>query len=300
MQKVSFYNQDSPQHQALVASSSNKLSSIHKNRLFPQGDTQISNVILSLSTICRFDAAANTVDYYSYIIDLFTFVRLDLEYYQASQADIVAAIQKEFPKLELDYDTAKATIKYCQLNINNPSFVILQEADYLSLFEEPSFVHAPNQEENGIHKNEEPELEYSQGSSKQPSPISDEEFLESFATDPMKAVAAVTSQIIEQNADLVDPWENDPEHGLVVNKPIYVKGIEGSKAYLASLRTILGEKLTWNRTGSFSIAGINGMIDLYESKTASGVAYKSVYLNMYATDNSTTPPKGFKYINKQS
>lgn len=86
---------------------------------------------------------------------------------------------------------------------------------------------------------------------------------------------------------------DDPEYGLVVSKPIYVKGINGSDMYLSKLKSSLGENLVWNRRGSTSAAGINGMIDIYDSTLPSGKAYKTIYINMYGSDNSTKIPKGF-------
>lgn len=43
-----------------------------------------------------------------------------------------------------------------------------------------------------------------------------------------------------------------------------------------------------------SVDGINGMIDIYEGYLPSGKRYKTLYVNMYGTANSTTAPKGFK------
>lgn len=101
----------------------------------------------------------------------------------------------------------------------------------------------------------------------------------------------------EQNAAKNDENETkdleDPEYGLVVNKPIYTQGVSGSKKYLESLKTASGEQLTWIRHGSTSVDNIHGMIDIYESFFLSGEPYKILYLNMYGTTNSTQIPVGF-------
>lgn len=91
---------------------------------------------------------------------------------------------------------------------------------------------------------------------------------------------------------------NDAEYGLVPEKPIYTNGISGSNAYLERLTTTFGEKLSCEKQGSMSIDGITGMIDIYECYLPSGKRYKTLYVNMYGTANSTTSPKGFKLIEK--
>ena len=80
---------------------------------------------------------------------------------------------------------------------------------------------------------------------------------------------------------------------MIPEKPVYVKGIEGSNQYLENLRTPLGETVTWERQGSLAVNGINGMVDIYEIILPSGKLYRTIYLNMYGTQNSTKLPKGF-------
>lgn len=87
---------------------------------------------------------------------------------------------------------------------------------------------------------------------------------------------------------------DDAEYGLVPEKPIYTNGVSGSNAYLERLTTTLGEKLSWERQGSMSVDGINGMIDIYDGYLPSGKRYKTLYVNMYGAANSATAPKGFK------
>ncbi len=84
----------------------------------------------------------------------------------------------------------------------------------------------------------------------------------------------------------------DPEYGLVENKPIYTRGVQGSRAYLEALKTSNGEPLKWDRLYSISVKGISGMIDVYESSLMSGEKYRILYVNMYGTSNSTIIPQG--------
>lgn len=96
-----------------------------------------------------------------------------------------------------------------------------------------------------------------------------------------------------QNIDAANDNLDDPEYGLVVTKPIYTNGVNGSYAYLDELKTTLGEKLTWDRIGSTSAEGVNGMVDIYKSSLPSGKPYKTLYVNMYGSTNSEKIPKGF-------
>lgn len=100
-------------------------------------------------------------------------------------------------------------------------------------------------------------------------------------------------QTAKENKDAEKENLNDPEYGLVKNKPIYTRGVEGSDRYLAELKTINGDALTWKRLGSMNVPGINGMVDVYESAVSSGKAYKTLYLNMYGSTNSEKVPQGF-------
>ena len=113
------------------------------------------------------------------------------------------------------------------------------------------------------------------------------------ALDFMTGMFSQMEQTASQNADAENDNLDDPEYGLVVNKPIYTKGVNGSNRYLEELKTSLGEKLTWRRLGSTSAEGINGMIDIYESTLPSGKPYKTLYVNMYGSTNSKKIPKGF-------
>ena len=106
-------------------------------------------------------------------------------------------------------------------------------------------------------------------------------------------ILSQNEQISKSNSEAQMENLDDPEYGFVPEKPIYVKGVEGSDKYLKSLRTVLGESIIWERHGSISVDGINGMIDIYDISLHSGKPYKTLYLNMYGTQDSTIAPKGF-------
>ena len=109
------------------------------------------------------------------------------------------------------------------------------------------------------------------------------------AKDPLKALmeehAKETIRVMEANRAMQPNNEDDPEFGLVPEKPIYTLAtdiVEGQRAYLSKLRTSNGEKITWKRLGSTSAEGIHGMIDIYETFLPSSQLYKTLYINMYA------------------
>ena len=120
------------------------------------------------------------------------------------------------------------------------------------------------------------------------------------AKDPVKALmeeqAKETIRIMEANRTAQPNNEEDPEFGLVPEKPIFTLAIdiaEGQKAYLGRLRTATGDKITWKRLGSTSAEGIHGMIDIYETFLPSGQPYKTLYINMYGARRSAAAPQGF-------
>lgn len=107
------------------------------------------------------------------------------------------------------------------------------------------------------------------------------------------SVLSNNEQTTARNRKAESEFLDDPEYGLVPNKPIYTNGARGSDRYLSQLKTILGEPLSWNRSGSMSVDGIEGMVDIYDSSLPSGRSYKTLYVNMYGSNNSTTIPRGF-------
>lgn len=96
------------------------------------------------------------------------------------------------------------------------------------------------------------------------------------------------------NLSVQDQYLNDPEYGLVKEKPVYTCGVRGSDQYLAGLLTADGQKLKWKRRGSVYVEELDDNIDIYDSWLLSGKPYKTVYIDMYGAKNSTKAPKGFK------
>ena len=101
------------------------------------------------------------------------------------------------------------------------------------------------------------------------------------------------NELAETNSKAQEENLDDPEYGLVPEKPIYAEGVEGSRKYLNSLKTLSGEKLSWERVGTTGAEGVNGIIDIYVGTLPSGEEYETLYVNMYGTKNSTVAPQGF-------
>lgn len=108
--------------------------------------------------------------------------------------------------------------------------------------------------------------------------------------------ASNTIEAMEANSKTQPDNEGDADFGLVPEKPIFtlaLKSVDGEKEYLEKLYTVNGEKIKYNRRGSTSVNGINGMIDIYETYLPSGQPYKTIYINMYGAKRSTKAPAGF-------
>ena len=112
----------------------------------------------------------------------------------------------------------------------------------------------------------------------------------------LKIQAKNTVEAMEANSKTQPDNEGDADFGLVPEKPIFtlaLMSVDGEKEYLNLLYTANGEKIKYNRLGSTSVDGINGMIDIYETFLPSGQPYKTIYINMYGAKKSTKAPVGF-------
>ena len=83
------------------------------------------------------------------------------------------------------------------------------------------------------------------------------------------------------------------EFGLSLSNPIPTKTILGSTSYLARLRTPDGEKVLYERIGSFSSEVSPNPIDGYAIKHPNGTDLGTLYLSPYQKRNSKKVPRGF-------
>lgn len=112
----------------------------------------------------------------------------------------------------------------------------------------------------------------------------------------LKIQAEETEKAWKENSKNQPDNEDDPDFGVVPEKPIYTlasKAVDGEKEYLGKLLTCDGEELSWVRRGSMSADGVNGMIDIYDGFLRSGGLYETVYINMYGAKVSSGVPRGF-------
>ena len=91
--------------------------------------------------------------------------------------------------------------------------------------------------------------------------------------------ASNTIEAMEANSKAQPDNEGDADFGLVPEKPIFtlaLKSVDGEKEYLDELYTVNGEKIKYNRRGSTSVNGINGMIDIYETYLCYDAFYRNI------------------------
>ena len=125
--------------------------------------------------------------------------------------------------------------------------------------------------------------------------------------DPIKTIMAMQAQAtisaFEANKNNQPNFENDEDFGLVPEKPIYTLAtdvVEGERAYLDQLRTADGQKIKYERRGSLSVEGINGIIDGYDIFSLSGERLATIFINMYGAKKSRKAPKGFVFSTASS
>ena len=100
----------------------------------------------------------------------------------------------------------------------------------------------------------------------------------------------------QKNKAIENLYINDPEYGLVPEKPIYVNGFGSDKQYLSHLHTDEGVQLSFKRVASSEVSGIAGPVDLYQLLLPDGTDYLRVFVCNYGSDVKTIAPRGTKYI----
>lgn len=82
------------------------------------------------------------------------------------------------------------------------------------------------------------------------------------------------------------------DFGWDVSNPVPTHTTFGSTSYLARLRTTSGEKISYERIGSFNSPLSEMPVDGYELKGAAGNELGIIYLSPYHKRNSEKPPNG--------
>lgn len=112
----------------------------------------------------------------------------------------------------------------------------------------------------------------------------------------LKIQAQNAAEIMKANKINQPNNENDPDFGLVPEKPVFTlaqKLVTGEEEYLNRLYTPDNGEIEYERRGSVRAEGINGMVDVYDTFLPSGQLYKTIYVNMYGATASTKAPTGF-------
>ena len=113
------------------------------------------------------------------------------------------------------------------------------------------------------------------------------------------AVNKQAGETAKGNDGVENKYLDDPDYGLVQEKPVFVNGFGAHRNYLNSLRTESGGNLEYSRLGSMSVDGIVGRVDLYRLTPKDGTGEIMLYLCLYGSSNSTTAPKGLKLVSTQ-
>lgn len=238
------FKKKAPSHSEKVALAYKCYKAEMVGMVFPGGQRQASNIIISLAKLFGLKLEECDAKKYYDVLSTYSDVLIRRVITQSPDEVILASLQVNHADLVKSKETAQKTLAFVTLNMKNNDFK-LNTAEDLSVL------------------------------------------------DLVAGTLAEMAQTANSNTEAEQDNLGDSEYGLVANKPIYTKGVKGSKQYIESLKTALGEKLTWNRRGSMSVQGINGMIDVYESTLPSGKPYKTLYVNMYGSKNSDITPKGF-------
>lgn len=109
----------------------------------------------------------------------------------------------------------------------------------------------------------------------------------------LKAVAEYHRTMSENGVSTDDIPSGFGPFGLVKTNPIPTRGIIGSNAYLARLRTASGKLVEHSRIGSTSAKEVTeSMIDFYDIKL-DGKSVATIYICPYNKRNSEKAPEGF-------
>lgn len=112
--------------------------------------------------------------------------------------------------------------------------------------------------------------------------------------DKDKSVEFIDNMVQENsevNSDVEKMHMDDPDWGLVPDKPVFVAGFDGIRWYMAHLLSPDGKSIQYNRLGSMAINGIAGPVDIYDIYVDQK-KYMKICLCLYGKENSVKAPKG--------
>lgn len=119
-------------------------------------------------------------------------------------------------------------------------------------------------------------------------------FVKVVSLEEANAVVHYIQKLKEVKEEEID--EDDSDFGLVVEKPIVVKGVFGAKEYLSNLRSKMGEDLKWQKRNSLYAKNVNGSIDEYEGYTYEGEKIITIYISILGESTTKKVPKGLVLV----
>jgi hypothetical protein len=111
-------------------------------------------------------------------------------------------------------------------------------------------------------------------------------------------VAKFHEEMSKDGTDEDEIPEGKGEFGLDVTNPIPVRGILANEIYLNRLLTENGEKITWERIGSFGSGNIDNPIDGYAIFDKARKQIATVYISPYHKKISSKAPRGFRFSDR--
>jgi hypothetical protein len=115
----------------------------------------------------------------------------------------------------------------------------------------------------------------------------------------LSQLATMRDQVtgLEQNAKsneaVINLHINDPEYGLIPNKPIFTAGFPGERAYVDRLISSDGRSIKYQRVGSKEVDGLYGPVDIFRLCDSDG-RETTIYISLYANTTSEKAPAGFE------
>lgn len=111
-----------------------------------------------------------------------------------------------------------------------------------------------------------------------------------------EAVQRSVRENSQKNISIENAYLNDPEYGLVPEKPVFVNGFGMDKEYLSHLYSEDGTKLDFVRVGSSEVDGIAGPVDLYSLLLPDDTEYLRLFVCNYGMTMKKVAPQGTRYV----
>ena len=113
--------------------------------------------------------------------------------------------------------------------------------------------------------------------------------------DMMNLFESNVAQNAEKNKSIENLYINDPDYGLVPEKPVFVNGFGSDEGYLSHLAAADGSRIEFQRIGSLEIEGIAGPVDIYSLLSPDKKEYMKIYMSVYGTGAYCRIPRGLIY-----